>query len=74
MPRPFRMWLYPVPAILAIFGFMYILLARKDFLREIRYALVILILGILLYIVRAWRYHDWPFRAALPVAAEIKAS
>src|SRR5438874_5968008 len=74
MPRPFRMWLYPIPAILAIVGFAYILFARKDFLREIRYAFVILIVGILLYIMRAWRDHDWPFRAALPVPAEIKAS
>jgi APA family basic amino acid/polyamine antiporter len=74
MPRPFRMWLYPVPAILAIVGFAYILLARKDFLKEIRYAIAILIVGILLYIMRAWRSNDWPFRAALPAAAEIKAS
>ena len=41
MPRPFRMWLYPVPALLAIAGFIFILLARKNFLREIRYAVVI---------------------------------
>jgi hypothetical protein len=74
MPRPFRMWLYPIPAILAIIGFAYILFARKDFLKEIRYAFVILIVGILLYITRAWRNHDWPFRAALPAPAEIKAS
>jgi basic amino acid/polyamine antiporter, APA family len=74
MARPFRMWLYPVPAILAILGFGYILLARKDFLREIRYAVVILIAGIFLYLLRAWRNRDWPFRTALPVAAEIQAS
>jgi amino acid transporter len=74
MQRPFRMWLYPVPAVLAILGFGYILLARKDFLREIRYALVILIVGILLYALRAWRNRDWPFRAALPSPAEIQAS
>jgi hypothetical protein len=59
---------------LAIVGFAYILFARKDFLKEIRYAFVILIVGILLYITRAWRNHDWPFRAALPAPAEIKAS
>ena len=74
MPRPFRMWLYPVPAMLAIVGFAYILLARKNFLKEIRYAAVILIAGILLYMMRAWRNHDWPFRAAFPAAAEIKAN
>jgi basic amino acid/polyamine antiporter, APA family len=74
MPRPFRMWLYPIPALLAIFGFAYILLARKDFLKEIRYAFVILIAGILLYVMRAWRNRDWPFRVALPSPEEIKAS
>jgi basic amino acid/polyamine antiporter, APA family len=74
MPRPFRMWLYPVPAILAIVGFGYILLARKDFLKEIRYAVVILIAGIILYTLRAWRNRDWPFGAALPSPAEIRAS
>jgi amino acid transporter len=46
MPRPFRMWLYPVPALMAIAGFTFILLARKNFLREIRYALAILVVGI----------------------------
>ncbi|HUK46386.1 MAG TPA: APC family permease [Terriglobales bacterium] len=74
MPRPFRMWFYPVPAILAILGFGYILFARKDFLREIRYAVVILIVGIFLYLLRAWRNRDWPFRTALQAAAEIQAS
>jgi amino acid transporter len=74
MPRPFRMWLYPVPALLAIAGFAYILLARKDFLKEIRYAVVILIAGIFLYALRAWRNRDWPFRATLPSPAEIRAS
>src|SRR5271169_3776093 len=32
MPRPFRMWLYPLPALLAIAGFIFILVARKNFL------------------------------------------
>jgi hypothetical protein len=68
------MWLYPVPALLAIAGFAYILLARKDFLKEIRYAVVILIAGIFLYALRAWRNRDWPFRATLPSPAEIRAS
>lgn len=74
MPRPFRMWFYPVPALLAILGFGYIILARKDFLREIRYAIVILIAGIFLYLLRAWRNRDWPFREAVPSPAEVRAS
>jgi hypothetical protein len=30
-------------------------------LREIRYAAVILVAGIIVYCVRAWRRRDWPF-------------
>jgi basic amino acid/polyamine antiporter, APA family len=61
MPRPFRMWLYPLPALVAIAGFLFILLARKNFLREIRYAVVIVLLGLLIYGIRSWRRREWPF-------------
>jgi amino acid transporter len=63
MPRPFRMWLYPLPALLAIAGFIFILVARKNFLREIRYAVVILVVGLAIYFVRSWRRGEWPFSA-----------
>src|SRR5205809_4910190 len=53
LPRPFRMWLYPLPALIASFGFVFILISRKNFLREIRYAAVILIAGLLIYFIRA---------------------
>jgi amino acid transporter len=74
MERPFRMWLYPVPAVLAIAGFGYIVIARHNFLKEIRYAAVILIAGLILYFVRARRNHEWPFGDALSTPAEIQAS
>jgi len=61
MPRPFRMWLYPVPALLAIVGFLFILLARANFLREIRYAIAILAAGLAIYFVRSWKRREWPF-------------
>jgi basic amino acid/polyamine antiporter, APA family len=61
MPRPFRMWLYPLPALMAIVGFTYILFARKNFQREIKYAFVILIAGLLVYFVRSWKRKEWPF-------------
>ena len=64
MPRPFRMWLYPLPALTAIAGFVYILLARKNFQREIKYAFVILILGLLVYFIRARKRREWPFVSA----------
>src|SRR5215472_13704618 len=74
MPRPFRMWLYPLPALLAIAGFTYILIMRKNFAREVVYAAVILITGVILYLIRARHNREWPFGEALPARAEIRAS
>ena len=63
-PRPFRMWLYPAPALFAIGGFLYVLISRKDFLKEIRYGTVIVIVGVAIYLWRAWNTGDWPFATA----------
>ncbi len=61
--RPFRMWLYPLPALAAIAGFLFILFNRVNWQKEIRYAAVILLAGLLIYMIRAWRSREWPFRA-----------
>src|SRR6266700_5281648 len=61
LPRPFRMWLYPLPALLALGGFIYILISRKNFLREIRYAAVLVVVGLTIYFVRARMRVEWPF-------------
>ena len=74
MPRPFRMWLYPVPSLLAILGFVYIVIKRPDALKEVRYAAVILVAGLVLYFIRARRNRDWPFSKAIPAPAELRAS
>ncbi|MGH7593941.1 MAG: APC family permease, partial [Gemmatimonadales bacterium] len=63
LPRPFRMWLYPIPALLATFGFLYVLIERKNFLKEVRYAIVIIVAGVMIYLFRSWRRREWPFRA-----------
>jgi len=60
-PRPFRMWLYPIPAVLAGLGFIYVLIVRTDAIREIRYSLVIIVLGLLIYLIRSWKRREWPF-------------
>jgi basic amino acid/polyamine antiporter, APA family len=64
-PRPFRMWLYPAPAILAIAGFVYVLFSRPNFQKELHYALLILATGLLIFLLRAWRKHEWPFGSAV---------
>ena len=72
--RPFRMWLYPVPAVLAIVGFVYVVFNRQDAARQIRFAVAILVTGLILYLVRSWRSRDWPFKQATPVEAELQAN
>jgi basic amino acid/polyamine antiporter, APA family len=61
MPRPFRMWFYPVPVLLAMAGFLYVLFSRDNFLREIRYAVVLVVLGLAIYLARAARRGEWPW-------------
>ena len=61
LERPFRMWLYPLPALIAFSGFLYVLIMRKNFEKEIRYAVVLIVIGLVLFFVRSYRQRDWPF-------------
>jgi len=70
LPRPFRMWLYPLPALLASFGFVFILVKRPNPYKEVRYAAVILIVGVIVYLVRAWQNGEWPFGESAPAVLE----
>jgi len=63
LARPFRMWLYPLPALLACVGFLFILFKRDNWQKEIRYAIVILLTGVIIYMIRAWKHSEWPFAA-----------
>ncbi|GAC1438820.1 MAG: APC family permease [Terriglobales bacterium] len=67
LPRPFRMWLYPVPALVASAGFLFVLVSRTNSFTQIRYALVILVSGTIIYLLRSWRNRQWPFSENLPV-------
>jgi amino acid transporter len=70
MPRPFRMWLYPIPALAALCGFIYVLVMRPDFQKEVFYAAVLIILGLAVYFVRARARGEWPFRFVPEVSHE----
>jgi amino acid transporter len=70
MPRPFRMWLYPLPALAASAGFIFVLFSRTNSMKQLRYATVILITGLIIYFVRAWRHREWPFGTSAPMVAE----
>ena len=65
MPRPFRMWLYPIPAIVAVLGFLYVLFMRPNFQKEVKYAAVLIVLGLAIYLVRSYRRGEFPFAGKL---------
>ena len=67
LPRPFRMWLYPLPAVFALSGFIYVLISRKNFLKEIRYAAVLVVVGLAIYLIRSRMRGEWPFATAEPI-------
>jgi len=64
--RPFRMWLYPIPALLALAGFVYILFSRKNFEREVLLATVLIVVGTAAYMLRARSRGEWPFASVAP--------
>jgi basic amino acid/polyamine antiporter, APA family len=63
LPRPFKMWLYPLPSLIAFAGFLYVLIERRNFMTEIRYAAILIVLGLLLFMLRSWKHKEWPFAA-----------
>jgi len=52
MPRPFRLWLYPLPPIVALVGFGYIVFKRPNFSRELIFAALVAALGTVVFGVR----------------------
>ncbi len=61
LPRPFRMWLYPLPALVALAGWIFILISRSSEIRFLIYAGIITVAGILIYLGRAAGQKQWPF-------------
>jgi amino acid transporter len=63
LPRPFRMPLYPLPPLVAIAGFVFILVNRSHALGGLLVAAGIAVSGTGIYLVRAHRLGEWPFPA-----------
>jgi len=53
--RPFKMWLYPLPAVLSFIGFVYVLFSRPNFLKEINYAGFIILIGTIIFVWRKYK-------------------
>jgi len=52
MKRPFKMWLYPVPPVLALLGFGFLVVSRVNFGREVLLAVVVGVVGCLVFLGR----------------------
>jgi APA family basic amino acid/polyamine antiporter len=61
MPRPFKMWLYPVPALVALIGFLYVMLMRDGFFTQVKYAVALIVIGLMVYLVRSYKRKEFPF-------------
>jgi APA family basic amino acid/polyamine antiporter len=59
LPRPFRMWAYPLPGILAACGWVYVLATAAP--RSLLFAVGVLVVGTAAYLLRASRRGEWPF-------------
>jgi amino acid transporter len=61
MPRPFRMWLYPLPALVALLGWIFVLGTSDPLV--ILFGLATLALGVVAFFGWSWRTGHWPFEA-----------
>jgi amino acid transporter len=61
LARPFKMPLYPLPPLIAIGGFVFMLVNRSHALGGLAVAAAIAISGTLIYLIRARRLGQWPF-------------
>jgi APA family basic amino acid/polyamine antiporter len=59
MARPYRIWLYPIPSVLALIGWVFIF-ATSD-LYIILFGLGTLALGVAFFFTWSWRTARWPF-------------
>jgi amino acid transporter len=59
LPRPFRMWFYPVPGLISLLGWLYILATSAR--RSLAFALAVFVLGTVTYLGRARLRGEWPF-------------
>jgi amino acid transporter len=62
MPRPYRMWLYPLPSLIALLGWIFIFATTPP--TVIAFGLGALALGALCFAAWSWKGRTWPFEAS----------
>ena len=64
MPRPYRMWLYPLPSLVALLGWIFIFATTPPIV--IAFGMGALLLGVLSFAIWSWKGKTWPFGARVP--------
>jgi APA family basic amino acid/polyamine antiporter len=59
MARPYRMWLYPLPAVVALLGWIFVFATTQ--VEVILFGVGVLALGVLAFILWSWNTKRWPF-------------
>ncbi len=68
--RPYGMWLYPFPALIALVGWIYVASVPEQ-LQNLGTAVILLLLGLGAYFLRARAGNLWPFGGSLNRSAQI---
>src|SRR4051812_20637762 len=66
MPRPYRMWLYPLPSLVALLGWIFIFATTP--VSVIAFGFAALLLGVACFGLWSGRQHSWPFAAVSSVS------
>ena len=59
LPRPFRMWAYPLPAVASIVLWVYIFVTQRNY---ILWAAALLATGLVAFLLHAYSQREWPFQ------------
>jgi amino acid transporter len=62
LPRPYRVWFYPVPCFVALAGWIFVFITAKWEL--IAFGLGTLAAGAMVFLIWSWRTRRWPFARA----------
>jgi amino acid transporter len=59
MPRPYKMWLYPIPALIAMLGWIFVFATTQ--VRVIAFGVGVLALGCVAFLLWSRSSRSWPF-------------
>lgn len=69
--RPFKMWLYPLPALVALLGWIFVFLTSGK--EAMLYSLLALAIGIAAFLIWSKGRGSWPFVEGVPVREDVGA-